>query len=107
MNEDRHEWDAEDFESFAAEWQYESRNGVQSLWRDAWEELFSPRDWRQLAGGSPVIWHDEFGVKYVVTRCDDPMDREEFVVPYDAEVEAMLAELQFEAEEADDREMWA
>lgn len=95
----------EDFESFPAEWQYESRGmGVQSLWRDAHEEFFSPRDWRQLAGGSPIIWHDEFGIKYVVTRCDDPLEREEFLVPYSV-VEADLAEAAFEAEEAEWREI--
>jgi hypothetical protein len=94
-----------DFESFPAEFQYLSRGmGVQSLWRDAEEGHFSPRDWVRLAGGESIIWHDEFGVKYVVTRCDDPLDREEFLVRYetmDEKISAALDEIdriEFEGE---------
>jgi hypothetical protein len=87
-----------DFESFPAEWEYPSRGmGIQSLWRDACEEFFSPRDWTRLAAGESIIWHDEFGVKYVVTRCDDPLEREDHLVSFD-EVEAELASLEWQAE---------
>lgn len=85
-----------DFESFPAEFEYLSRGmGVQSLFRDAQEEFFSPLDWRRLAGGESVIWHDEFGVKYVVTRCDDPLDRDEFLVTWNDKLEEQLANLEF------------